>query len=130
MASINQYDNMFTKPNIFKNECLQIVENIRKCINTITFEDKSSSGIPQRPTLLRNSGVFTKHNTTFMFQEKQQQFLLLNIHCEQELQTLTKELNRTKTRFDYKIVYNTQQPYHILYDKTHNQVSITQHTFL
>ena len=105
MSSVNQYPGVIGPINIFQNECSQIAENIRKCI-------------------------LSKQHTTCSFQEKRQQFLLLNIHCEPEIQALTRELTRKKTKFEYKIVYNTQQPYHIHYDKKHNLVSITQHTFL
>jgi len=105
MTSIHKYAGIIGSTNIFHNECSQIVENIRKCMTT-------------------------KQNTVCDFNEKRQQFLLLNIHCEPELQAVSRELANKKTAFDYKIVYNTQQPYQIQYDKTQNKVSISQHTFL
>jgi hypothetical protein len=105
MTSTHKYAGIIGPLNVFQNECSQIVENIRKCTTT-------------------------KQNTVCDFNEKRQQFLLLNIHCEPELQTLSRELANTKTAFDYKIIYNTQQPYQIRYDKTQNKVSISQHTFL
>lgn len=105
MLRVNKYPELIGPTNIFQSECAQIAENIRK-------------------------SILSQKNTSWSFIEKRQQFLLLNIHCEPELIELTKELNYTNTRFDYKIVYNTQQPYDIQYDKTHNRVSISQHTFL
>jgi hypothetical protein len=105
MTTINKYPGLIGSTNIFKNECTNIAENIRKCI-------------------------LSKQPTTCSFQEKREQFLLLHIHCEDELQTLTSEFTRKKTRFDYKLVYNTLQPYHIHYDDIQHKVSITQHTFL
>ena len=105
MSSVNKYPELIGPANIFQSECSQIVENIRKCI-------------------------LSNQTATFSFKEKRQPFLLLNIHCEPEVHALSKELTSKNTRFDYKIVYNTQQPYHIHYDKKHDRVSITQHTFL
>ena len=105
MSSINKYPGLIGSTNIFQNECSQITENIRKCI-------------------------LSKQPIACSFQEKPQQFLLLNIHCEKELHALTKELDYKQTKFDYKIVYNTQQPYHIHYNNKAHKVTITQHTFL
>ena len=60
MSSINKYPSLIGSTNIFQNECSQITENIRKCI-------------------------LSKQPIACSFQEKTQQFLLLNIHCEKEL---------------------------------------------
>jgi hypothetical protein len=105
MTSTHKYAGIIGPNNVFHQECSHIVENIRKCTTT-------------------------KQNAIYDFNEKRQQFLLLNIHCEPELQELSRELANKKTAFDYKIIYNTQQPYQIRYDKTQNKVYINQPTFL
>ena len=96
------YDNSDT----FKNECQTITNNIRKCILSDVKEH------------------------TFPFIETRQQFMLLNVHCENEVRKIQTEVNRVGMTLQYKIVYNTQQPYYIINDKSRRQIIISQHTFL
>jgi hypothetical protein len=96
----------YKNSNTFKNECQTITDNIRKCI----FSDVKEH--------------------TFSFIENRQQFMLLNVHCEDEVRKIQSEVNRHGMALKYKIVYNTQQPYYIINDKSQRQIIISQHTFL
>lgn len=106
MPTSTKFPSVIGPTNIFQSECYQITDNIQKCITSDCIIN------------------------TFSFQEKRQQFLLLNVHCERELRTLTNELTKQKKAIDYKIVYNTYKPYYIYYNKPQSKVIITQHSFL
>lgn len=121
-----KYHTLIGPTNIFQTECAQIVENIRNSIKENVSTDCENAVAQSRCSSIERY----RTPTTFSFQEKRQQFLLLNVHCERELRTLTKELTNQKKVIEYKIVYNTEKPYNIYYDKPQSKVIITQHSFL
>jgi hypothetical protein len=92
--------------NTFNDECVQIANNIRKCI--------SHTLSPQIQT------------NTFAFTTKQPQLLMLSLHCESEIAQLQTELAKRHTRMKYQLIYTTHTPYTVTVDSGNNLVTISQ----
>jgi hypothetical protein len=111
-TSTSTYPNILLGESVFKTECSTIAENIRRCAQQM----KATSS--------------TKSSHTFEFTEKRQLLLMLNMHCEKEMNRLTTELQRDGIDFRYKLIYNTKLPYRVSLDTSARSVYVSQHPFM
>ena len=68
-----------------------------------------------------------REETEYPFEiSSRNRFLLLTRDCPTELSKASQELHRQGMRLEYKIVYNTNQPYTIRVNRESNAISIFQ----
>lgn len=52
------------------------------------------------------------------------------MHCENEMRSIHREMQQKGIAFQYKLVYDTQIPYNITFNKNELKTSVSQRPFM